>query len=63
VKKTKKLDERLKKWWDKENSVHGYYIDDESNVVAGVHGVRRDGNRNIFAYSYLYFFITHIISP
>ena len=49
VKKTKKVDECSAKWRDKENSVHGYYVDDESNVVAGVHGVRRDGNRNIFA--------------
>ena len=49
VERTKKVDECSAKWRDKENSVHGYYVDDESNVVAGVHGVRRDGNRNIFA--------------
>jgi hypothetical protein len=49
VKKAKKMDERLAKWCDKDSDLNGYYVDDESNVVAAVYGTRRDGNRNIFA--------------
>ena len=49
VKKTKKLDERLEKWCDKDSDLSGYYVDNEFNIVAAVYCIRRDRNKNIFA--------------
>jgi hypothetical protein len=49
VEKPKKMDERLSKWCDEDSELNGYWVDDESNIVAAVNGIRRDGNRNIFA--------------
>jgi hypothetical protein len=43
------MDERLAKWCDKDSDLNGYYVDNEFNIVAHVHGVRRGGNGNIFA--------------
>jgi hypothetical protein len=49
VERTNEVDRRSVKWCDKRNEVAGYYINDDSNIVAAVHGIRRKGNRNIFA--------------
>jgi hypothetical protein len=32
-----------------DSELNGYWVDDESYIVAAVNGIRRDGNRNIFA--------------
>ena len=49
VEKAKKLDERLKKWCDVDSELNGYYVNNASSIIAVTHGVRRHGNRNIFA--------------
>jgi hypothetical protein len=49
VERTKKVDRRSARWCDKDSDLNGYYVDNEFKIVAHVHGVRRDGNRNIFA--------------
>ena len=49
VERTKKMDERLSKWCDKDSELNGYYVNDDSTITAAVHFIRREGNRNIFA--------------
>ena len=49
VERTNEVDRRSVKWCDKRNELNGYYINNDSSIIAVTYGVRRDGSRNIFA--------------